>query len=318
MNRAFVMRAAVAALAATLSFAAQQSQPPAGQHPSAQPAGKQPAFKSQAEQQALQAVYQAPTPDERIKAADDFITKFADSDFRALAFFAEAQSYQQKNDYEKMVIFGEKALEANPDPGTKINTELLLANGIAQRTREFDLDREEKLGRVQKYANSALEELKAYQKPNPNIPDAQWEAIKADFVSQAHMALGMAQMVRKNYDGAIAELKEAASGASPDPAALVRLGAVYNMANKPDDAIATLDKVMSMPACTGTEAPGTACAHPQVRQYAQAERARAIQMKNKGAQQQSATPSSGAAQPAPAPQQQPAPAPQQPAPAPKP
>ena len=76
-------------------------------------------------------------------------------------------------------------------------------------------------------------------------------------------------MLRKKYDVAIAEFKEAVEGAStPDPATMVRLGQAYNQAKKYDEAIAILDKVMA-----------GADVHPQIKQFAQAERVRAIQGK---------------------------------------
>ena len=57
-----------------------------------------------------------------------------------------------------------------------------------------------------------------------------------------------------------------------DPTTLVRLAAAYSKVNKFDDAISTLDKVIAMPEL-----------NVQVKQIAQAERARALQAKNKAA-----------------------------------
>jgi len=58
----------------------------------AQPAPKARAPKTPAEAQALNAVFQAASPDARIAAAEDFVVKFPESDFKAVAFYAEAQS----------------------------------------------------------------------------------------------------------------------------------------------------------------------------------------------------------------------------------
>jgi lipopolysaccharide biosynthesis regulator YciM len=74
-------------------------------------------------------------------------------------------------------------------------------------------------------------------------------------------------MVRKKYDVAITELKTAVES-SQDLSTSVRLGQVYNMAGKHDEAIAVLDKVMA-----------TADAPAQIKQIAQAEKARAVQAK---------------------------------------
>src|SRR5437879_6516137 len=123
---------------------------------------KQPAPKSKEEMDALQAMIQAPDADARIKAAENLVTKFADTDFKALAFYMEAVSYQQKNDYEKMIVSAERSVQADPKQYAAL---LMLARGIAQRTREFDLDREEKLTRAEKYAKRSEEHTSELQSP---------------------------------------------------------------------------------------------------------------------------------------------------------
>ncbi len=275
--------------------------PAAGQGQSGQPAGapapKARSLKSQAEQQALQGVIQATTNDARIRAAEDFITKFPKSDFLGLALFAEAQSYQLKNEYENMVVYAERALEADPDPITKVQTMLMLATGIVQRTREFDLDREEKLGRVEKYANGALDALKTLPKPNASLPDEQWNDLKGQMVAEAHDALGMDASVRKDNDQAIKEFKASLDATKePSPTTEVRLAAVYNQAGKYDDALALCDTVLKAPNLL-----------PQIQRVALAERSAATQGKGGGAK--AAAPASTAAAPAPAPAPAPTPAP---------
>jgi len=230
-------------------------------------AQKQPQPKSQKELDAVKAMFEAQDPDVRIKAADELMTKFADTEFKSLALYLTAASYEQKNDFEKMVIWCERTIQADPKHYACM---LMLAGGIAKRARENDLDLTEKLARSDAYAKSALEALKDAPKPNPALPDDQWAATKKDFVAQAHEAYALAAMLRKKYDVAIAEFKEAIDGAgTPDPATMVRLGQAYNQSGKYDDAVAILDKVMA-----------TANVHPQIKQFAQAERVRAIQAKS--------------------------------------
>ena len=256
----------------------------------AQNAPKQPMPKSQGEVDALKAMFGAPDPDSRIKAADALLSKYADTDFKAIALFFEAASYEQKGDYEKTVAYCEQTLAA--DPGN-YQAMLMMARNIAAHTKEFDLDREEKLARVEKYAKEAETTLQTAAKPNPSLTDDQWTAAKKDLISQSHEALAMAAMARKKYDVAITEFKTAVEGAStPDPATMVRLGAAYNLAGKHDDAVAVLDKVMAM-----NDVP------PQIKQFAQAERVRALQAKGaiKPAAPAAAPAAPGAAPAAPAP-----------------
>jgi len=227
-------------------------------------AQKQPQPKSQKEVDAIMAIQNAQDPDGRIGAVEDLLTKFADTEFKGFALYIATVSAQMKNDYEKMMIYAERTLEADPK---SYATMLIMANAIAQRTREHDLDKEEKLGRAEKLATQAGELLKTAEKPNPQLTDDQWAAAKKDFEAQSHEALGLVGMARKKYDVAVTELK-LASEASADPATTVRLGQAYNFAGKHDEAIAVLDKVMAM-----ADAPA------QIKQVAQAERARAVQAK---------------------------------------
>src|SRR5262245_304344 len=227
---------------------------------------KQPQPKSQKEVEALQAMFSAQDPDARIKAADELIKKFADTEFKSVAYYLLAASYEQKNQFEKMVFYAEETIKVDPKHYGAL---LMLANGIAKQTREHDLDREEKLAQSEKYAKSAIEVLKTAEKPNPQLTDDQWAAAKKDFEGQAHEAFGLAASARKKYDVAIAEFKMAIEGsANPDPTTFVRLGQIYNLAGKPDDALPILDKVLAMPDV-----------HPQIKQFAQAERVRALQAK---------------------------------------
>jgi len=266
MNSRFLLRAAGAlVLTAGLVFA--------------QKAPKQPKPKSQKEVDAINAVFTATDPDARIAAAENLLTKFADTEFKAVVLQVAAASAQQKNDFEKMVIYSERTIEADPQNYPAM---LMLANGIAQKTREFDLDKEEKLQRSEKYARQSIELIGTAAKPRPDITDEQWEGAKKDYLAQAHEALGLTAMVRKKYDVAATEFKTSTDVAPmPDQATLVRLAAAYNLSGKPDLAIPVLDKVMAIPDL-----------NPQIKQVAQNERVNAMKLKSGGVK-----PAAGAAPP---------------------
>ncbi len=264
MRDGILMTALAMALAGGAVLAQEPAQAPA------QPAPKARAPKSPEEAKALQALFQSTSPDAQIAAADDFQAKFPSSDFKALVYLAEAQGYQQKNDYDHLVVYGEQALEADPDPGTKVQTLLLLSRAIAMKTGEYDLDREEKLSKVEKYATTAEDMLKTMPKPNPQLPDAQWDAAKADMLAEVHVARGQDQMVRKNYDKAAAEFKTAVEAAkNVDPSNEVRLAQAYVKLAKYDDAVAACDRVLATPNV-----------HPMVKQAAESEKAQALKLKS--------------------------------------
>lgn len=206
---------------------------------------KQLKVKSQKEAEAMQAMFQAADPDARIAAAKDLVTKFADTDFKSTAFYIMAFSSQQKADLENVVIYGEQALEAD---GKNYGAMILISSALAQRTREFDLDREEKLGRAEKLAKEAIELIKTAVKPNPSVTDEQWEGAKKEYTGQAYEGLGMAAMARKNDAACAANLQLAVdNSAQADPATLVRLGSCYGKLKKFDEGIAALDRALADP-----------------------------------------------------------------------
>ena len=59
-----------------------------------------------------------------------------------------AQAYQMKGDSDNVIIYAERVLKEG-DP-KNYEAMLMLSESYAQRTREFDLDKEEKLGKADK------------------------------------------------------------------------------------------------------------------------------------------------------------------------
>jgi len=267
-----ILTAALALVAGVSNLMAQAAPP------------KAPAYKSKEELAALQALVNARSnPDATIKAAEDLMTNFADTEFKDMALFSEAGAYEQKRDVDKAQTYAERALEVNPK---YFQASLMLAELLAQNTRENDLDKEEKLGRSEKYANETIQLVKEAPKPNPQIPDQQWEEAKKDLTAEAHNALGLAALTRKKYDLAFTEFKTAADGAAhAEPAYQVREASALQAGGKLDDAIAICDKIMA-----------DQSVHPQIRQVAQAIRATAIKAGGKNT-----TPPAAQAAPAPPP-----------------
>ena len=212
--------------------------------------------KSRGESEAVMALMQANgNPDATIKAAEDLTTKYADTYYKEIALTLESQAYQQKNDPDKALIYGERVLEINPK---NYQTTLMIGEILAQRTRENDLDKEEKLGRAEKLLNDTIGNLKAAPKPNPQITDEQWEQGKSYLTAKAHNGLGMVALDRKKFDAAIAEFKTASDGDPQEPAYQVRLASAYQSAGKNAEAVAVCDKLLAEPNL-----------HPQIKQIAQ-------------------------------------------------
>ncbi len=253
--------------------------------------------KSQDEQKALQAMFAATDPDVQIAAANTVLEKFADTDFKSIALFFISRDYQAKGDFAKSVTYGERSLEADPK---NYQAMLVVASEYARNTKDSDFDKEDKLKKADKLSNDAIATVKTAPKPNPNMDDATWEGARKDITASAYEILGQVAIIRKKPELAATDFQTALDTASvKDPATYVRLAMADNMLNKPDEAIAAAEKAMN--------APGAA---PAVKQFAQAERARAIQAKG-GAKPGAAPGATPGATPAPASTPAPAAPPQQ-------
>src|SRR5580698_6172639 len=196
--------------------------------------------KSQKESQAILAVQMAKTPDERITAIENVLTNFADTEFKVPLLQMAVQSEQQKNDYAQTVFYADRLLKADPKNTFALVT---LASETARHTRENDLDKDEQLAKVDKWAKDAIEAAKVMPKLRADVPDADWEGYRKDLEAQGMVALGMADTLRKNYDGAAANYRlSLTTGTTPNPATFIRLAQVYMATGKLDDANFTLDK----------------------------------------------------------------------------
>lgn len=233
-------------------------------------AQKPPQPKSQKEIQALQAIQAAKSPDEQLKAIDNVLVNFADTEYKVMLLQMGMQIAEQKNDYAATVTYAERTLESDPKNVFALST---LALQTAAHTREFDLDKEEKLAKAEKYASAAIANAKDAPKIRPDLTDEQWNKVKADIAAQCHDALGRIAVLRKKYDVAVTEFQAALSvGSTPDSTTIVRLGDAYLQEGKVDESIAAFDKAIAM-----TDAPA------QVKQVATARRAEAMKKKGAGA-----------------------------------
>jgi tetratricopeptide (TPR) repeat protein len=203
--------------------------------------GQQP--KSQEELDALIALQNAQAPDDRIAAAEKLLTNFKDTEFKETANYVLMLAHQQKNDFENMLLFGERVLSINPD-----NTGALisLANAIPMRTREFDLDKDEKLAKAEDFAKRALTLIPNLEKPNPEMPDDQWLMAKKDFMASVYESLGLVAMKRKSYDTAEEQFRKSLEIGAEQPAAgFFYLGQALKEQGKNEEAINALDQAIA-------------------------------------------------------------------------
>jgi len=185
----------------------------------------------------------AQTPDEQLAKAKEVIDKFADSDYRGTAFFVMTLASEKKQDYDNVVVYGEQAIAADP---LNYGSMALIAKAIALSTKKFDLDKAEKLARVEKLAKDTVELSAKAVKPSDKVTDEQFKAVVAEIVEPAYEGLGFADMVKEDFNACADHFKLASSSLSaPDTILLARAANCYRLGKRYDEAIATFDQVLA-------------------------------------------------------------------------
>ena len=212
--------------------AAQQA--PAGQAAPA-PAGKRPPqAKTQAEFDAYKAAAALTDAAAQEKAADDFAAKFPDSELQSLLYRAVAASYQRANDADKMLAASQKLLTLDPDDPQAL---VGVAQVLTERTRETDLDKDQRLAEARKDAQRALVTV------DTNLPAGlapeKVEVFKGYVRSEAYEILGTLDFNAKAWADAEGNLKKSidAYPQEVDPIAVFRLSVALDMQNKYPEAL---------------------------------------------------------------------------------
>jgi tetratricopeptide (TPR) repeat protein len=207
---------------------------PAGQ--TAAPAGKRPPqAKTQEEFAAFNTAKALTDPAAQEKAADDFAAKFPDSELRPLLYKQVMHSYQQANNADKMLAMSQKVLTFDPDDPEAL---LGVAQVLAERTHDTDLDKDQKIAEARKNAQRALETVDT-DVPSAGYPPEQLAGYKGYLRSEAYEIIGTLDFNAKAWADAEANLKKSidALPQQPDPVAVFRLSVAMDMQNKYPDAL---------------------------------------------------------------------------------
>jgi len=207
--------------------------PPAGQ--TAAPAGKRPPqAKTQPEFDAYKVAAAITDPAAQEKAADDFATKFPDSELRLLLYKAVMTGYQQSNNAEKMLAASQKILTIDPDDPQAL---LGVSQVLAERTRDSDLDKDQRLAEARKNAQRAL--VTVDTDVPAGLPADKVDVFKGFIRSEAYAILGTLDFNAKNWAAAEQNLRKSieAYPQEVDAVAVFRLSVALDMQSKYPDAL---------------------------------------------------------------------------------
>ena len=187
---------------------------PQTQAPAGPPHKTPPAAKTNEEFAAYNAAVANPDNAAAEKLADDFAAKFTQSDLRGLLYSAIMRRYQQANDSEKTLEMARKVLTYEPNDPVAL---VMASTVLAERTREGDLDREERFDEAIKYAQRSLETVNTDLMVPSQATAEQINSAKKVLQSMAHSAIGMVQLDRKNDAAAVQEFQDSIALSAPGP-----------------------------------------------------------------------------------------------------
>jgi tetratricopeptide (TPR) repeat protein len=254
MKRAAIIIEVVAVLSmCAWSFGQSTNKPATGQATqtataagqAAAPAGKRaPAAKTQPEFEAYKAAIALADPAAVEKAAGDFAAKFPDSELRVMIYKSAMQKYQAANNGDKMMEMAEKALTLDPDDPEAL---VGVAQVIAERTRDTDLDRDQRVAEAKKDAERSLVTIDT-DIPTSGYPPEQLAAYKGYLRSEAYAVLGKLACDAKSWPEAETDLRKSieALPQSPDSIAVLRLAVALDMQNKIPEAVKYADQAVDL------------------------------------------------------------------------
>ncbi len=250
-------RIVIAVLGISVWSFAQSSSTPSNNKPAAQnapagqaaappaPAGKRPPqAKTQPEFDAYKAAAALTDPAAQEKAADDFATKFPDSELRSLLYKSVMHAYQQANNAEKMMDMAQKVLTSDADDPEAL---LAVAQVLAERTRDTDLDKDQRLAEARKDAQRSLLTVET-DVPASGYPPEQLAAYKNFLRSDAYAILGALDFNAKAWADAEGNLRKSIEvfPQQPDPVAVFRLSVALDMQNRYPEALKYANQAVDM------------------------------------------------------------------------
>jgi len=224
------------------------NQQPATPQPSAaNPKGKHlPSAKTKAEYDAYVAAANAPDAATAEKLAREFEAQFPKSDLLPLVYQQAMGKYQKADNGDKTLDMGRKILQYDPDSCVAL---VMNATVLAERTRETDIDRDQRLNEATTDAERALENIRTGNYLlSPNATPEQVQQFKDQVSGMAYTALGTAELMRKNDSVAEQDLRKAAETpvGKGDPVVWYRLALALDHQKKYSDANAAITTAVAL------------------------------------------------------------------------
>jgi tetratricopeptide (TPR) repeat protein len=230
---------------------AKQNPPAAGQAAPAQgaataPAAKRPPqAKTQPEFDAWKLAAASTDVAALEKAADDFATKFPDSELRVLLYQNAMRLYQNANNAEKTEAMGRKVLSLDGDNPEAL---VIVAEVIAERTHDSDIDKDQRFGEAITMAQKATQTVDTDVQVPAGTPQEKIDAYKSLLRSNAYSVMGTIEFKKENYPLAQEQLQKSidAFPSNPDPVVILRLALSLDKQQKYPEALKVANRAVEL------------------------------------------------------------------------
>lgn len=217
------------------------------QAPGAQgaPAKHPPQAKTQPEFDAFKAASANQDAAALEKAADDFAAKYPDSELRVILYKRAMELYQNANNADKMLEMARKALAIDPDDPVAL---LGVSQVLAERTRDTDLDKDQRLAEAKQDAEKAIQTSETDIVMPANTPPEQVQNYKNVLRSSAYSILGTLAFNQNKFADAETNLRKSIDvyPQQPDPVTVLRLSIALDRQNKYQEALTVANQAVQL------------------------------------------------------------------------
>ena len=219
-----------------------QATPAPGAAPGTPAAKRPPQAKTQPEFDAYKAAASITDPAAMEKAADDFATKFPDSEIRILLYTNAMRLYQSTNNAEKTEAMGRKMLGLDADNPEALVT---VAEVIAEKTHDTDIDKDQRYAEAISMAEKATQTVDTDIQVPTGTPQDKIDAYKALLRSRAYSIIGTIDFKKDAFPAAAENLQKSidAYPSDPDKVVVLRLALAIDKQATASTDQATKDKL---------------------------------------------------------------------------
>jgi tetratricopeptide (TPR) repeat protein len=182
--------------------------------------------------------------DQQIQVGEQYLQKYPSGRYTEQVYARLANSYFQKQQFDKMYAAGDKALASNPND---VSVLVLVGWVIPHNYDPNDPEAEHRLAKAETYEKHALEVLATMPKPD-GVTDEQFAKAKQASLAQAHSGLGLVYFRQQQFEKAAEEMQQAVKlDPTPDSVDLYILGVSLSQLKRYPEAADTFKQCASIP-----------------------------------------------------------------------